>query len=77
MWMSRGRAARAWKLAVESCAYAQRMNARYEYAQSLRVRGQLAKQLGRPEANDQIREAQAELDRIEASVGASLAQATS
>ena len=29
----------------------------------------LADRLGRPEADDQIREAQAELDRIEASVG--------
>ena len=47
------------------------MNARYEYVQSLLVRGRLANRLGRPEADDQIREAQAELDRIEASVGAS------
>jgi hypothetical protein len=37
----------------------------------------LAKQLGRPEGDDQIREAQAELDRIEASAGASCAGRTS
>jgi tetratricopeptide (TPR) repeat protein len=69
MWMGRGRVARAWKLAVKSCDHAGRMNARYEYAQSLLVRGRLAKQLGWPEADDQICEAVTELDRIEASVG--------
>jgi hypothetical protein len=67
-WMGRGRHSRAWKLAARSCDQARRMNARYEYAQSLLIQGQLAKQLGRPEAEDQVREAQSEVDRIEASV---------
>jgi hypothetical protein len=76
-WMSRGRLSRAWKLATRSCDEAGRMNARYEYAQSLLVRGRLAKRLGRPESDDQIREAESELARIEGSVGASRAEPTS
>jgi eukaryotic-like serine/threonine-protein kinase len=69
-YMSRGRLGRAWRLAARSCHHACQMNARYEYIQSLLIMGRLADRLGRPEADDQIREAQAELERIEASVGA-------
>ena len=68
-YMSRGRLGRAWRLAARSCHHACQMNARYEYIQSLLIMGRLADRLGRPEADDQIREAQAELDRIEAPVG--------
>jgi hypothetical protein len=75
--MSRGRLGRAWRLAARSCRHACQMNARYEYIQSLLIMGRLADRLGRPDADGQIREAQAELDRIEASVGASSAQPTS
>lgn len=77
MWMSRGRFARAWKLAARSCEQARRMDARLEYARSLLVLGRLAKRLGRPEADDQIREAQARLDGIEAAAGAGRAEPTS
>ncbi len=64
----RGRIKKAWKLAAKSCRIAKGQKARYEYAQSLLVQGRLAKQLGRSEADDMIREAQGEIDRIEAVV---------
>jgi two-component system sensor kinase len=66
----RGRFKKAWKLAAKSCRIAALQKARYEYAQSLLVQSRLAKQLGRPEADDQMRDAQAEIDRIEAAVAA-------
>jgi tetratricopeptide (TPR) repeat protein len=66
----RGRFKKAWKLAAKSCRIAEQQKARYEYAQSLLVQGRLAKQLGRPGADDQMRDARAEIDRIEAAVAA-------
>jgi hypothetical protein len=63
----RGRLQKAWKLAARSCRVAEGQKARYEYAQSMLVRGRLGRRLGRPEAADQIASAEAEIARIEAS----------
>ena len=59
---------KAWKLAATSCSVAERQKAKYEYAQSMLVRGQLGRRLGRPEAADQIAEAETDIARIEASI---------
>ena len=68
----RGRVNQAWKLAAESCRKATALKAKYEYAKSLLVLGQLAKQLGRPEADEQIREATISIRQIEDAVAARL-----
>ena len=60
----KGKTKRAWKVAVKSCEVAEKQNAKYEYAQSLALRGQLAEQLGLPEAEQQIEEAEQELARF-------------
>jgi len=60
-----GKTRKALKYASKSCAVAERQNARYEYAQSLLVRGKIARQLGRPEADEQIRTAEAAIQAIE------------
>jgi eukaryotic-like serine/threonine-protein kinase len=60
-----GKTKKALKYADRSCAVAEAQKARYEHAQSLLVRGRLAKQLGLPEAEGQIRIAEAALDAIE------------
>lgn len=65
-----GRIRKAWRLASQSCRIAEEQKARYEYAQSLLVRGRLAGQLGRPEAGKQVRSAREEIDRIEAAIPA-------
>jgi tetratricopeptide (TPR) repeat protein len=65
-----GKTKKALKFADKSCAVAEAQKAKYEHAQSLRVRGRLAKQLGLPEADEQIRTAEAALDEIERSVRA-------
>jgi tetratricopeptide (TPR) repeat protein len=64
----RGRIKKAWNLAALSCKKAEALKAKYEYAQSLLVLGQLGKQLSRSEANDQIQQAQSEIARIEKSI---------
>ena len=66
----RGKAEKALKNADRSCAVAERQKARYEHAQSLLVRGRIARQLGLPEAAEQIRAAEAALDDIERPVRA-------
>jgi tetratricopeptide (TPR) repeat protein len=63
-----GKTWKALKYADRSCAVAEEQKAKYEHAQSLLVRGKLAKQLGLPEAGEQIRSAEAVLDAIEAPV---------
>jgi tetratricopeptide (TPR) repeat protein len=65
MLAAQGKLRKALKRADESCAVAERQKARYEHAQSLLVRGKIARQLGRPEAEEQIRRAEAALDAIE------------
>jgi tetratricopeptide (TPR) repeat protein len=65
MLAAKGKLKKALKRADKSCAVAQRQKAKYEHAQSLLVRGKIARQLGRPEAEEQIRTAQAALDEIE------------
>ncbi len=64
----RGRIKKAWKLAAKSCRIAEAQKAKYEYARSLLLQGRLAKQLGRPEAEDQIRMAEAEIALIEGAI---------
>lgn len=68
----RGQIQKAWKLATKSCEKAQAMKAKYEYAQSLLVQGNLAKQLGKPEAEQQIREASETIEQIEKAADACL-----
>jgi len=60
-----GKTRKALKFADKSCAVAERQNAKYEYAQSFLVRAKLAKQLGLPEGDEQIRAAEASLEEIE------------
>jgi hypothetical protein len=60
-----GKTKKALRIADKSCAVAERQHAKYEHAQSLLVRGKLAHQLGRPEAEEQIRAAEAALEAIE------------
>ncbi|MFI5459431.1 MAG: serine/threonine protein kinase [Isosphaerales bacterium] len=62
---ARGKTKKAFKVADKSCAVAQGQKAKYEHAQSLLLRGTLARQLGLPEAGEQIRTAQTALDSIE------------
>ena len=52
-------------------------NAKYEYAQSLLVRARLAHQLGLPEAQEQIQQAEEALESIEGSIEVALVQALS
>ena len=67
-----GRTRQALKFADQSCATALAQNAKYEHAQSLLVRARIAHQLGRPEAEEQIRTAKAALDEIEQPVRTAL-----
>ena len=60
-----GKTRKALKFADKSCRVAEAQKAKYEHAQSLLVRGQLAKKLGRPEADEQIRTAEAAIEEIE------------
>lgn len=60
-----GKTKKALKYADKSCAVAQAQQAKYEHAQSLLVCGKLAKELGLPEADEQIRTAEVALDVIE------------
>jgi tetratricopeptide (TPR) repeat protein len=64
----RGRTKKALKLIDKSCRIAEQQQARYQHAQSLLVKGRLAKQMGDPSAEDQIRIAQERLDQIEGAV---------
>lgn len=68
----RGRIRKAWKLARKSVAVAEKQKAKYELAQSLLVQGRLGKQLGYLEAEQQMRDGQAEIDRIEGELDAVL-----
>jgi hypothetical protein len=65
-----GKTGKALKFADRSCAVAAAQNAKYEHAQSLLVRGTIARQLGLPEADEQIRTAEAALDAIESAMRA-------
>jgi serine/threonine protein kinase/tetratricopeptide (TPR) repeat protein len=56
-----GKLRRAASLAERSCAVAEGQAARYEYAESLLLRGRLAQQLGLPGAEEQVRTAEAAL----------------
>jgi tetratricopeptide (TPR) repeat protein len=65
MLAARGKLKKALKRADKSCAVAEAQKARYEHAQSLLARGKIARQLGRPEADEQIRTAEAALEALE------------
>ncbi len=56
---------KALEYADKSCAFAEGQKAKYEHAQSLLVPGKLAKKLGLPEADEQIRTAEAAIQAIE------------
>ncbi|MFI5459430.1 MAG: protein kinase [Isosphaerales bacterium] len=60
-----GKTRKALKYADKSCAVAEAQKAKYEHAQSLLVRSKLAKELALPEAEEQIRAAEAAIDEIE------------
>jgi len=62
---ARGKTKKALKVADKSCTVAEGQKAKYEHAQSLLLRGTLARQLGLPEAGEQISTAQAAIDTIE------------
>src|SRR5260221_587204 len=59
-----GKTAQALQFADKSCVIAQLQQAKYEHAQSLLVRGRLAKELELPEADAQIQTAEAALAAI-------------
>jgi tetratricopeptide (TPR) repeat protein len=69
VYAATGKLKKALRAADKSCAIAKRQNAKYEHAKSLLVRGQLAQQLGLPEASDEIDAATAVLRVIEAPLG--------
>ena len=71
----RGKAEKALRIADRSCAVAEGQKRRHEHARSLLVRGRIAHQLGRPEAEEQIRSALAALDAIEATIAHELPRA--
>jgi eukaryotic-like serine/threonine-protein kinase len=60
-----GKPRKALKFADWSCVVAEAQKAKYEHAQSLLVRGTIARQLGLSEADEQIRTAEAALEDIE------------
>ena len=61
----KGKLRKALEVADRSCSVADAQKARFEHAQSLLVRGRIAHRLGRPEAEEQIRTAEAALDAME------------
>jgi tetratricopeptide (TPR) repeat protein len=64
-----GEIKKALRFADRSCAVADAQKAKYEHAQSLLVRGKIARQLGLAEADEQIRTAEAVIDDIERPLG--------
>ena len=61
---ARGRLRPALRAAEKSCRVAERQNAKYEYAQSLLVRGKLACALGLPDGAALVEDAQAQLESL-------------
>ena len=59
-----GQAARARRLIQKSLRLAERQEARYEYAQSLLARGRIGRELGWPDAEQHIAEANAQLEEF-------------
>lgn len=55
-----GKTWKARKVTAQSCSVAELQKTKYELAQSRMVQGRLAKTLGRPEADEQIRTASAD-----------------
>ena len=60
-----GQMKQALRYADKGCTVAEAQRAKYEHAQTLLVRGKIARQLGRPEAEKQICTAEAAIDAIE------------
>jgi tetratricopeptide (TPR) repeat protein len=60
-YAARGQFREALRLAAKSCALAEEQSARFEHAESLLLRGRLARRLGLPGAEEQIRTAEAAL----------------
>jgi serine/threonine protein kinase/tetratricopeptide (TPR) repeat protein len=67
---ARGRPRKALRVAERSCSVAQRQKAKYEYAQSLLVRGKLSTQLGYADGPQLVADAQAQIDAIEKTIAA-------
>jgi hypothetical protein len=61
----RGKLAKALRIADTSCAVALGQKAKYEHARSLLARAKIARQLALPEADEQIRTAEATIDFLE------------
>jgi tetratricopeptide (TPR) repeat protein len=64
----RGNLEKALRVADKSCAVALAQKAKYEHAQSILVRGQIAQQLKLPEADEQIQSARAALESLEKTI---------
>ena len=60
-----GKFSKAFRYIKESCEVADKQGAKYEYAQSLLVLGQVGEKLGKPESRQQIREAEKQLAEFE------------
>ena len=64
-YMMAGKLSKARRHIGESCNVAEKQGARYEYAQSLLVLGQVGEKLSKPEAGQQIEEAENQLAEFE------------
>jgi two-component system sensor kinase len=62
LYAAEGNLRKAVQVADKSCTVAKAQKATYEYAQSLRFRGELAQQLGQPDAEQQIHSAEETLE---------------
>jgi tetratricopeptide (TPR) repeat protein len=62
---AKGKTKKALRVVDRSCAVAERQGEKYEHAQSLLVRGKLARELGLPEAEQQIQTAEVALETFE------------
>ena len=67
---SKGSLRKAQRAAEKSCRAAERQNAKYEYAQSLLVRGKLACELGLPDGAAIVAQAQGQLESLEQTIAA-------
>ena len=67
---SKGSLRKALRAAEKSCRVAERQKAKYEYAQSLLVRGKLACQLGLPDGEAMVENARGQLESLEQAIAA-------
>ncbi len=67
--LMKGKLAKALKVVDKSCSVAEKQKAKFEHAQSLLVRGRIAQKLGRPEGDEQVRTAEADMHKMESAIG--------